>query len=180
MEMELKRDSELLFLSGKWGDSETSLWQVRSHNLVHTRALPHAHQLGLCFQTLESESGGVGTSEEPPGPAPRRWGSSAPQTSCSRLLQTLQRASGCMGPSSELLWRGRSSSIANMDTEQQMWRGREARQEQGEYQAIFYKDFCLLIANYRLCEFVYSHMQMISKRHLNYNVSPDFWRFGTF
>lgn len=61
MEKELKRDSELLFFLGKWGNS---LWQARSHNLVDIRALPHARQLSLCPQALGSESGGMGTLEK--------------------------------------------------------------------------------------------------------------------
>lgn len=61
MEMEFKRGSELFFSLGKGGDSDPSLWQARSHNLIDTRVLPQAHQLVLCSQTLGSASGGVGT-----------------------------------------------------------------------------------------------------------------------
>lgn len=46
-----------------------------------------------------------------------------------------------------------SSSMANMDTGER--RGREVRQEQRKYQAIFYKHFWLITANYGLCLFIF-------------------------
>lgn len=181
MEMELKRGSELLFFLGKWGDSETSLWQAKSHNLVDTRALPHAHHLGLVSQTQGSETGGVGTSGKHTLGQPHHGGGAVPARhpapgSCSRLSRGHL---GCMWPSHKLLRQGWSSGMAKKDTEKHGEGGREVRQEQGKYQAIFYKGFCLLTANYRLHEFVYSHMQMISWRQ-NYSVFPDFWAFGIF
>lgn len=146
MEMELKRGSELLFFLGKWGDSETLLWQAKSHNPVDTRVLPHAHHLGLVSQTQGSETGGVGTSGKHSLGQPHHGGGAVPTRhpapgSCSRLSRGHL---GCMRPSRKLLQQGWSSSMANQDTEEHGEGGRSGK-NRGNIRPFFTKASAYLL-----------------------------------
>lgn len=132
MGIELNSRSGLLFFLGKLWDSQSSLWQARQHNLVDMRALPHAHQPGLCSWTWGSAAIGAGTHtmgkpHHSAGAIPTRH--PAPDPPEHIWLCVTSMSAPFSGGKEKHGWHGH----------REVWEGWEGSQEQGKYQAIFTK-----------------------------------------